>query len=372
MKLINSTSQITEEIEQQEPIVIDKDIEAGTVETSDAIKKHIEISYNNDGVPNKTKIPLGVQWDNRVTWLSFDFTEYLWNTDSKDDDDYTNENKFDKYTFRIFFKINDDESLAFPLDPEVPFEVPRPVTEKAGTYQMSIVIEEIKEELDYGNVFDKTEIYVTKAVQCVVEDNWFKPEILINYYEGNTYQRKGLTKKWIDGSLASAGNFFLNSKFLGTRADSYVKYVRFKDDKFPVQLQDLDQFIGFYNAETGEAYFSKFEDADPEDAYDNYQEGFPRIAWVPDKVTQNESIWSVCIIAYAGIYDDIRHHYILDSEEYIFYCSKVYGGCYVKGFLSQADLEKQFTQYAQLYTSDDEEFDDANNQPFGVTAGGDN
>ena len=78
MKIIQSTSQPVElEEQEQQPVEIDKDLENEIVTTSDAIKRHILITYDSDGKPDKSKVQLGVQWDHRVTWLSFDFTQYL-------------------------------------------------------------------------------------------------------------------------------------------------------------------------------------------------------------------------------------------------------------------------------------------------------
>lgn len=371
MKIIQPDTQPVEDLQETQPIEIDKDLENEVVTTSDAIKRHILITYDADGKPDKSKIQLGVQWDHRVTWLSFDFTQYIWNTNSKDDDDYTDENKYDKYKFKIMFKLGNTDTIIYQLDPLEAFEVPREVTKRPGSYQMAVVIEEIPEELDGGNVPYRTEVYVTKTITCVVEDTWFTPEFVLLYYDADTSQKKALTKRWIDGKLSKEGTFRLNSKNFGSRADSYVKYIRFNTENFPVELQNLSLFVGFFNPATGDRYFSRFEDADPEDAYDNYEEGFPKIAWIPNKVTENESTWDVIILGYAGIYEDIRHNYVLDDEEYIFYCSKTFSGCNVKGFVSQDDLAREIDEWYLLYTADDEQFIDSEDNEILVPGGND-
>ena len=93
------------------------------------------------------------------------------------------------------FKLDNTDTIIYQLDPLVPFEVPRAVTKRPGSYQMAVVIEEIPEELDGGNVPYRTEVYVTKTVMCVVEDTWFTPEWLITYYDADTSQKKALTKR---------------------------------------------------------------------------------------------------------------------------------------------------------------------------------
>ena len=357
----NNTNTNTESIDVQ-PIDIIKDVDNDYLFISDAIKREIHIKFNNNGRPNLSKIPLGVQWDHRVTWLSFDFDDLIWNTESKDDDDYTEETKYDKYIFKIFFKLEDNDTLIFMLDPYEAFEVPRKVTRNAGNYQIAIGIEEDLTQSADGNVPDKTEIYMTETITGTVEESWFDPRVLINYFDGDTYQRKALVKKWIDGTLNDYGIFRLNSKFLGVRADSYIKYIRFNHNKITAHLDEFQIFAAFYNAETREMYFSKFEKADPEDGYDHYEEGYPIIAWVPDEITKNESVWDLAIIAYAGLLEDIRHNLVLNPDQYCFYVSNSINGCIVKGFVSQEDIDKyiKYTYNAQLVTSEDEPVQDSN------------
>ena len=68
------------------------------------VKTSITIAYDALGKPSITTVPLGVQYDHRVTWLHFDLENLMWNLGSRED--YTNREKTNFYTFKLALTNN--------------------------------------------------------------------------------------------------------------------------------------------------------------------------------------------------------------------------------------------------------------------------
>lgn len=335
---------------------------------SDAVKQVIEITYNSLGQPSISTANLGMQYDNRVTWLQVHLDDLLWNVYGEP---YTDSTKYDRYIFKFHFSKDGIETESWRFDPRDYLEIPRDVTQNAGTYDVTLTIQEDVENNNswFGNVPDEAsrlkhaedptnplyineeEDFVAAPWQGIVEESIiYKPTLDIQVLRRITDQKRALTKPRIDGRLSDFGILELSSLELGRQYDRFITYIRFDPDKISNHLNNFTVILAF--KKDNRIYYSWCEPVNTEDKFDDTEDNkrYPLVAWIPPEVMAVRGEWQMCVIAYAGTFTDPT---LPDINGYYFYVSRSMTVTVLHSFITRNDLDKDYKEVdaAALYSS---------------------
>ena len=335
-----SNQEPTDTISTRDIVAIETDY---AVILTEAVKQSVEITYDELGYPNVGTVDLGVQYDHRVTWLHFNLDKLLWHLD--EERGYTENTRNNYYTFKVAFsKINGteaSEASVWEFD-GYDFEVPRGLTKEAGLYQIVLIIEEYQYDDLVGNIKIETEDFlerfVAKPIRGRVAETFYDPTFDISDTVTETDQEAALVKPKILCTLTDNGTFAPDTRELGQKHDSFIRYFKFNPRRISAHLNDFYLFAIFKQGD--KFHYSMFEKTSPDDPYDDYSVSYPVIAWVPREVYQSEGLWQVAIIAFTGDFDDINN-IEEDNGNYYFYVSKEVKMTVANNNLSLADIEKE-------------------------------
>ena len=350
LQSITITTEEGDDVDQSPSVYIDE-----------AVKKVINITYDQEGNPNITSENLGMQYDNRVVWLHADLDNLLRQIYQEGYDDET---KWNRYIFKWHFKLKtaaaSEEANSWQFDPQEDFEVPREVTGVPGKYEVTL---SIQEDLDYnhsnlandhtddpltpnpweGNVTKELEVFVCAPwVGKVDTSTIYNPSLDIQVYRRHTDQKRALIKPAIEGTLTDEGELDFSTNILGRQQDRYIKYIKFNPQKITNHLHDFTLIAAFRSLTTtledGSPLlgYSLFEEVQADDLYDDVTESYPIIAWVPPAVTNLGGKWQVCILAFAGKVDTVT----LAPEDYYFYVSKPQKMKVENSYINNYDINK--------------------------------
>lgn len=304
------------------------------------VKTSITIAYDALGKPSITTVPLGVQYDHRVTWLHFDLENLMWNLGSRED--YTNREKTNFYTFKLALTNNSTgETSVWEFDGEN-FEIPRGLTKKAGTYKIILIIEEYQGDDFVGNIkeetHDKIERFVSMPFTGVVHSTFYDPTLDFEVEQMETDQKAALVKPTILCALTDNGEFYTEVNELGQQQDNFIRYLKFNPNKITAHLNDFYIFAIFKQDE--EFHATMFEKTNPEDPLDDYSVMHPMIGWIPSAVYQKPGNWKVAIMAFRGNLQDINNP---DEEngDYYFFLSQERIMRVAQNHLTIEDVNKQ-------------------------------
>lgn len=354
------------------------------VSSTGAIKQEIDISYDSKGNPKFLSANLGMQYDNRVTWLRVNVDELLWNRYQEivdKEDEFTQ--KYEHYIFKWHFKnLTDGEAHTWSFDPGERWEVPREITQNAGKYSVTLTIEEDmtnnvvegpnrqwngnvpewdpNKTVEENATANEQEIFVCAPWTAIIDSSIiYNPDLDIQVYVLNTDQKRALTKPSIEGTLTDNGTLTFSTNKLGIQFDRYISYIKLNPRNVTQHLKDMTLIAAFKNSETSVLQYSLFQPMKSADEYDDYTDSYPLVAWVPPRVTEIAGKWQVCILAVAGNVSESE----AKLEEYYFYISKAQKMIVEKSKISSYDIIKEphylnipseKTEY--FYTSEDDEF----------------
>ena len=354
------------------------------VSSTGAIKQEIDISYDSKGNPKFSSANLGMQYDNRVTWLRVNVDELLWNHYQEivdKEDEFTQ--KYEHYIFKWHFKnLTDGEAHTWSFDPSERWEVPREITQNAGKYSVTLTIEEDmtnnvvegpnrqwngnvpewdpNKTVEENAAANEQEIFVCAPWTAIIDSSIiYNPDLDIQVYVLNTDQKRALTKPSIEGTLTDNGTLTFSTNKLGIQFDRYISYIKLNPRNVTRHLKDMTLIAAFKNSETSVLQYSLFQPMKSADEYDDYTDSYPLVAWVPPRVTEVAGKWQVCILAVAGNVSESE----TKLEEYYFYISKAQKMTVEKSKISSYDIIKEphylnipseKTEY--FYTSEDDEF----------------
>lgn len=348
-----------------------------------AVKQAVNIKFDKYGHTNVSTVDLGVQYDHRVTWLHFDLDELLWNAPHEEADGdyegkYTDRRRNNFYNFKLVFtrleEDNTDGSSEVWEFEGTDFEIPRGITRFAGLYKIVLIIEE-KQEGDQdnfqGNILDdenRIERFITQEFKGRVFPTFYKltDDAIVEDIE--TDQRKALIKDAIKCTLTDTGEFDANTDTLGQQYDSYIRYLHFDP---PYMTKHLSDFLtlAIFKKETSEGikfYASKFEVTNQFDPYDDYNEEYPLIAWIPPEVMRYSGVWQVAVIGILSHDMEEVNDPNENNGNYYFFLSKTKRMKVVKNNLTE-DLIKGTAIQAlnsNFYTEDGRIILDQNNNVY--------
>ena len=327
-----------------ESTISPRDIEALVTEESiillEPVKQSIEIKYDALGHADKTSISLGTQYDHRVTWLHFNLDELIWNLDAKRG--YTDETKYERYTFKIVFSKTGEEAVktsVWEFD-GIDFEIPRGITKEAGLYKIVLIIEDYDDSYP-GNIFEqesnRIERFVTAEIKGKVSASIYSPDYDISADIVETDQKASLIKTQIDCTLTDGGSFSSDVKELGQKYDNFIRYLKFNPRRITAHLNDFYVFAIFKQNDL--FHYSLFEVTDPDDPLDDYSASHPIVAWIPSGVYESAGTWQVAIIAFTGDMEDLNNND--DNGDYYFYVSQPTKMKIMKNSLTQDVIEQE-------------------------------
>ena len=350
LQSINITTEEGDDVDQSPSVYIDE-----------AVKKVINITYDQEGNPSITSENLGMQYDNRVVWLHVNLDNLLWQIYQEGYDDET---KWNRYIFKWHFKLKSsaasEEANSWKFDPQEDFQVPREVTEVAGKYEVTLSIQEdfyynhsnlANDHTDdsltpnpwEGNVKKELEVFVCAPwIGKIDTSTIYNPSLDIQVYQRHTDQKRALIKPAIEGTLTDEGDLDFSTLILGRQQDRYIKYIRFNPQKITNHLHDFTLIAAFRSLSTtledGSPLlgYSLFEEVQADDLYDDVTESYPIIAWVPPAVTNLGGKWQVCVLAFAGKVDTAT----LAPEDYYFYVSKPLKMKVENSYINNYDINK--------------------------------
>ena len=282
------------------------------------VKGLIDITYDEQGCPDVDLVDLGVQYDHRVTWLHFNLNRLLWHLN--EEKGYDENTKYNYYTFKLAFsRVGDSESQVWEFDGR-DFEVPRAITKYAGTYELTLIVEEYQKDDFVGNIKvdspEYLERFVTKSMKGRVTKSFFNPSIDIEATMMETDQKASLVKPAIKCILADNGTFIPETNELGQKQDSFTRYLKFNPGQITAHLNDFFVFAIYKQGE--KFYSSMFEITSPDDPFDDYSDSDPIITWVPKEVFQYDGTWEVAIIACAGNMEQMNNGEDGNGDYYFF------------------------------------------------------
>lgn len=379
------------------------------------IKKKIVIKMDALGNPDVNSVlDLGMAFDHRVTWFEFNLDDLLWNTEAKLGDDYINdESRYNHYLFKLAFKnVKTEEVQIYEFDGRR-FYIPRgvtaplssqttlPITEKID-YQIILIIQELQmDDMDYGNVSDKIETFVSKEWRGSVRPSSYTPGVLVEEEITKTFQLHSLTKPPVVCKLSDIGMFGVDRTVLGNNQDDTISYFKFGAPNTTGHLEGFNVFMRF-EKDNKVLYRQWEETTSSEGGFDNnpddHVERNPHILWIPTEVTQTPGDWKITIIAYCGNFDEFEradggeegiqdegyqhtslneiveeqtqkdgadeNSTIDNNEDYYFYVSTDLVVKIEDNFLTQEDFEDKIhtSGYSNLKTEDGFIFATADNQ----------
>lgn len=340
-----------------------------TIIVDEGVKRTLTIKYDAHGNPEPSTNILGMQYDNRVTWLKVDLDELLWHVYGEPYDD---ESKYDRYIFKWHFSSTAlEESETWVFDPIDRFEIPRDVTNNPGRYSITLTIQENIEAnknptINWpGNVKDEEEIFVAAPWIGIVEKSIiYRPDLDIQVYQRETDQLKALTKPAIEGTLTDEGGLKFNTNILGRRGDRFITYIKFNPQLITQHLKEFTLIAAFKSATNTDIYYSLFEQVKADDVFDDVTESYPIIAWIPPAVTRIGGRWQVCILAFAGDVSVAEPN----LEDYYFYVSRSQLMIVNDSKISDYDLVKDPKELL-IPASDTEFFYTSTNEGFYTSLG---
>lgn len=333
------------------------DLNHGSLTTTASIKPEIKIKLDAYGTPNVKQIVLGNQHDHNVTWMSFDLSELLWQTQThynpSDNIEYDEEYYYALYDFRLVFKhLTTEETTSWEFD-GIHFKIPKEISSLTGTYEIALVIREKMEDAEEGNIpdnypKDNYETFISKSWFGIVKDSFFYPELIDRFKPVNidTNQLKSLIKPAIDCTLADDGFFTVNTEnnpncSLGIYNDNLVRYLRFQKDRFSAHLAEFKIYAIF--KQNNKIFVSLFEKTSTTDSKDD---DAPFIAWVPGEVYDSAGQWRILIAA-------VSPDYITNNESSENYTDLFYR--YISSTITMS-VEPGFIEDMILIKDADEEY----------------
>jgi hypothetical protein len=267
----------------------------------------------------------------------------LWHLDESRG--YTEDTRNNYYTFKVAFsKINGkevSEASVWEFD-GYDFEIPRGLTKEAGLYQIVLIIEEYQYDDMVGNIKIETEDFlerfVAKPIRGRVAATFYDPMFDISDTVIETDQEAALVKPKILCTLTDNGTFEPDTKELGQKHDSFIRYFKFNPRRISAHLNDFYVFAIFKQGD--KFHYSMFERTSPDDPLDDYSASHPIISWVPRGVYASEGTWQVAIIAFTGSFEDMNDPNE-DNGDYYFYVSKEVKMKVVNNNLSFDDINKE-------------------------------
>ena len=328
------------------------------------IKSLISISYDENGTPDKNNIPLGLQFDHRVTWLSFNLDNLLWGRSKNKE--YTNKDLYDLYNFKMVVK-GPGGTNTWGFDGHT-FEINNFITQSAGAYQFILIIEEKTTDEYQGNIDDslidmsvnKPERFVAKSFTGLVESSSFSPFVEIKITEFPTDQDQSLIKPIIHCTLTDKGNLTSSNAYIGQKYDNLIRFLSFDKGQLSANLNDFYLIVCYLQ---GEKYtFSALEKSD------NYDETTKNewISWIPSEVFKIPGNVQMFVIGFLGD-PNIVNKFDDPNSPYFFYVSNSVMLQVEDNFLTEEDLDADyganavttnFTDYYGdvIYTADGEIF----------------
>lgn len=329
------------------------------------IKNLISISYDENGSPDKDTVQLGLQYDHRVTWLSFNLDQLLWGWSSQK----IHTNNVDLYDLYNFKMVVDgpDGAQTWSFDGHT-FEINNFITRAPGQYQFILIIEEKTDDEYLGNVGDDItdvesdiqERFVAKSFTGIVETSAFSPYEEIKITEFPTDQMRSLIKPIIYCTLTDKGSLTSSSAYIGQKYDNLIRFLSFDKGQLSANLNDFYLIVCYLQ---GEKYtFSALEKSD------NYNETTKNewISWIPSEVFKIPGNVQMFIIGFLGD-PEIINKFDDPNAPYFFYVSHSVMLQVEDNFLTEEDLEADygadvvvtnFTDYYGnvIYTADGEIF----------------
>lgn len=183
------------------------------------------------------------------------------------------------------------------------------------------------------------ERFVAAPIKGKVYSTFYSPECNLEIGNGiDTNQLNSLIKPSILCTLTDNGEFSADTKDLGQKFDSFIRYFKFNPRRITAHLNDFFTFAIFQQGD--KFYYSEFERTNKEDPLDDYTESYPIIAWVPSGVYQSAGTWQVAIISFAGSLEDMNN---LDEDngDYYFFVSKTVKMRVAKNYLTQEDIDAE-------------------------------
>ena len=264
---------------------------------TNAVKNFITLTFDSNGSlvnPLNEVIPLGAQYDNFVSIWHFDLTQLLWKKS-----DETN------FLFRLSF-LNPDTQidianglivdaasgvssltdlidmapLTYEFDGE-DFFVPRELTAVAGKYKVILIIQELINDEDEGNVVAAKEIFISDAWMANVTANFYTPEVDLATAVEPLTEVKSLIKAPLKAYLADDGTFAISALTLGNRFDAFMRGITFTNMTY--HLYGFTNYLLFRNDGTGKIAVAKF--------------GIGGTALIPSEVTSAAGIYSIMVVS---------------------------------------------------------------------------
>ena len=333
---------------------------------TEPVKQAVEIEYDALGYPVAAAtngiVNLGVQYDHRVTWLSFNLDRLIWRLN--EEKGYTDTTKYNYYVFKIAFTDARKNTQVWEFDGHV-FEIPRAITKDTGNYSVVVMIEEEKQDDEVGNIKDEThtERFITAPFKAKVEKSFYSPDKEIAATIEETDQKASLVKTPILGTLTDDGSLFVDREEVGQQYDNYISYIKFNPRNITAHLNDFFMFAVFSQGD--KFAYSLFEQTSADDPQDDYSASHPVIAWIPPKVCESAGIWKMSVIAFAGNIDDMNNNEDIYGD-YYFYVAKEARVKIAKNELTLEDVNKEpiTTVSSNILTLENEIIIDKENKIF--------
>lgn len=329
------------------------------------IKNLISITYDANGKPDKEKVSLGLKYDHRVTWLSFNLDQLLWGRSNNKI--YTNNvDLYDLYNFKMVVR-GPEGTATWGFDGHT-FEINNFITKVAGDYEFILVIEEKTADEYAGNVDDNItditpdiqERFIAKSFIGNVETSSFNPLSEIKITEFVTDQDRSLIKPIIHCTLTDKGNLTSSSAYIGQKYDNLIRFLSFDKGQLSANLNDFYLIVCYLQ---GEKYtFSALEKSD------NYDETTKNewVSWIPSEVFRTPGNVQMFIVGFLGD-PNIVNKFDDPNSPYFFYVSNSVMLQVEDNFLTEDDLDADygtnaittnFTDYYGdvIYTADGEIF----------------
>lgn len=329
------------------------------------IKNLISISYDENGNPDKETVSLGLKYDHRVTWLSFNLDKLLWGR-SNNKIHTNNVDLYDLYNFKMVVK-GPDETSTWSFDGHT-FEINNFITRSSGSHEFILIIEEKTTDEYAGNVDDNItditpdiqERFIAKSFTGTVESSAFNPWSEIKITEFTTDQDRSLIKPIIHCTLTDKGSLTSSSAYIGQKYDNLIRFLSFDKGQLSANLNDFYLIVCYLQ---GDKYtFSALEKSDNYDETTNNE----WVSWIPSEVFKIPGNVQMFIIGFLGD-PEIINKFDDPNAPYFFYVSYSVMLQVEDNFLIEEDLEADygadvvvtnFTDYYGnvIYTADGEIF----------------
>lgn len=287
---------------------------ATVFELIEPIKPIINIKIDAYGKPNIKTMDMGIQHEHYSSWVRFDLKDLLWQIETaynpNDNLQYDEEYYYALYHFRLYFKNRlTDEVTSWEFD-GIDFQIPKELTLTPSSYEIALVIQEVRDDEDEGNLPDDYspfeikeqntthETFVTYSWFGEVKETYFTPDLLEGIQEisvTDTSQTRALIKPAIDCKLADDGYFELvnhTDTSLGMYNDNFIRYLRFNPGNITAHL---NEFWVFAIYKQNDMLVSVPFEQTQAGAYDDTTQ--PLISWIPPEVFNRPGEWRIMIAA---------------------------------------------------------------------------